>query len=449
MNDNMNQKTGQDKMDELLELALLAQEQGRPVDGLLQRTSQAEDIAAMLDVATHLRSALAINPREEAKAATRYEVLSYASRKRRSVSWPSFFPLLVMARPLAAVGVAMLLLLVGSTSAVVASAGALPGDPLYPVKTGWEQVQIALIFDAEAKGLAQTILLEKRTDELMELAEQGREIPLEAVVRVAAQTEAVTSGLGTEQGPPTTVSEQLLTVTERQQAVLEKVAAAAPEVSLPALEHAIEVSRAGRQRAQESVDRMHGRSGRGATENEEQESGGRSGPERPDDANGGRSDPGVVPAAGGNDAAATATPEGDLRRREGRSGEPQVPSQNDSPRDAGRQNDGEANGHSDDRDGRGDDRNNRGDRNDDREEEETIHPGNGRNEDNRGENDRKIWPEAVIDRVKEALGVDDGNKQRRGRNNQGEQRQKDEKDDSSPSQRGGSDSQQNDRRRSD
>lgn len=270
-------------MEELLGQALEAQEQGQPFEGLLRsHANEAQEITEMLSVASHVRSALAVNPSEQAKAATRFKVLSHAAQ-RRSAPWTHFFPAAFMLRPAAALGIALLLLVVGASSAVVASASALPGEPLYPVKTSWEQVQIALTFNEMAKGQAQADLAQTRTEEIAQLTDQGRVVPSDAVARMSAQTETAMASMAQGQDP-TALSQQLADITERQQQVLERVAKAAPENARPALEHALDVSRSGHQKAQEAIETSKERQGKGPSDKsgkqDQSDRGGRATPER-------------------------------------------------------------------------------------------------------------------------------------------------------------------------
>src|SRR5262245_13321743 len=64
-------------------------------------------------------------------------------------------------------GVSVGLLLTGGL--VVASASALPGDLLYPVKRATERVELAVVFGQEAKGRAHLALARTRVEELQAL----------------------------------------------------------------------------------------------------------------------------------------------------------------------------------------------------------------------------------------------------------------------------------------
>ena len=66
-------------------------------------------------------------------------------------------------------------LLLGGTGIVSASAGALPGDNLYPVKRTWETVRLWFVFSPEGREELESEYEQERLDEIDELLGQGRE----------------------------------------------------------------------------------------------------------------------------------------------------------------------------------------------------------------------------------------------------------------------------------
>lgn len=379
----MRQNEHNHNMEELLGQALEAQEQGQPLEGLLHSHAvEAQEIVSMLSIASQVRSALAVNPSEEAKAAARFRVLSYAAQ-RRPATWTHFFLVAFMLRPAAAVGIAMLFLAVGATSAVVASASALPGEPLFPVKTSWEQVQIALTFNEMAKGRAQAHLAQRRTEEIAQLTDQGRAIPSDAVVRMSAQTETAVAGMAKGQDL-TALSQQLADITERQQQVLERVAKAAPENAQPALERALEVSRSGHQKAQEAIETLKDGQGKGPSDKSDKQnqsdSGGRATPERQNPAGATATVPATpqhtqIPVSTA-ERGQTARPTATTTTEDGRSR--QTPSADTTPKSD----------------------NNNGKQN----QNDEIRAAT-RENDNKGGPDLRRLPEEIINRVREALGI--------------------------------------------
>ena len=242
-------------LEELLQQGLEAQAQGESVDALLaQHPQEAADLEPLLSFAVQLEDSWKVTPTSGARAAARYQVLARASQRPRGLL-AAFGLLPQRPRPLVVGMVTVLLLALGSTGAVSASANALPGDSLYPVKTGWEQIQISLTFDEGAKARAYAALAERRTEEVAELKSQGKPVSPEGVAALTSQTLAAITALGKEPDPSVSLGEKMLEITQRQQQVLEEVAAAAPAAAQPALQHALEASRSGHQRAQEALDR--------------------------------------------------------------------------------------------------------------------------------------------------------------------------------------------------
>jgi hypothetical protein len=69
--------------------------------------------------------------------------------------------------------------LVGGFFTVRASASSLPGDPLYGLKLGWEQAQMAFAFDDDTQAELEEEFENERLYELEELLEEGREEEIE------------------------------------------------------------------------------------------------------------------------------------------------------------------------------------------------------------------------------------------------------------------------------
>jgi uncharacterized membrane protein YgcG len=75
---------------------------------------------------------------------------------------------------LLALFIAALLLFGGARATAVAAQGALPGDALYPVKTGLEQTQVRLAGDAAFRATLYLSFAERRLDEISGLIAAGR-----------------------------------------------------------------------------------------------------------------------------------------------------------------------------------------------------------------------------------------------------------------------------------
>jgi hypothetical protein len=82
----------------------------------------------------------------------------------------------------------------------LASANALPGDVLYPVKRGLENMQLALTLDAEARAHLQAEHAARRRAEAQDLAALNREVELEftGIVESVSPSRLVISGLSVQ-----------------------------------------------------------------------------------------------------------------------------------------------------------------------------------------------------------------------------------------------------------
>lgn len=148
-----------------------------------------------------------------------------------------------------AAGLAAATLLMGGT--MVASAGSLPAEPLYPVKLAVEGVQLALTPDPQRRAEMEMQFADRRLAEVEAAAQQGK---LEAVQQgLALYEERVESALGQTQAEPetaTTLRESL----SRQQEVLSRVYTKLPAAAQPAVLHAMEASKRGTSPGDEKED---------------------------------------------------------------------------------------------------------------------------------------------------------------------------------------------------
>jgi uncharacterized protein DUF5667 len=104
----------------------------------------------------------------------RNQMLAAAARQRQARRWN---PLRSWPRPavrLAFAGALVAALLVGGLTAVAASDGSLPGDPLYAVKLGTEQAQLSLTFNPAERARLQLHFAELRLQEAQRLFAAGR-----------------------------------------------------------------------------------------------------------------------------------------------------------------------------------------------------------------------------------------------------------------------------------
>jgi hypothetical protein len=105
----------------------------------------------------------------------------------------------------------VLVLLVGTNLAVVASAGSIPGDPLYGVKRSWEEARLALTLRERDREQLLERWLERRQDEVREMVQQGRQgtLDLEGILRESSNGDWSVDGLALLLSEKTIIDGQL------------------------------------------------------------------------------------------------------------------------------------------------------------------------------------------------------------------------------------------------
>jgi hypothetical protein len=161
---------------------------GEPLEAILARyPRQAAELRPMLEAARAAREhgpQAAAVPRQ-AQAASRARMLARAAelRRQRAAARPAGGGLLALARvrtwALAhrAVSIALAFLLgfvLGTYGVVSASAGSLPGEPLYGIKRTLEQTQLLFSPGPRARAELETSFSERRVDEVQRLLAGAR-----------------------------------------------------------------------------------------------------------------------------------------------------------------------------------------------------------------------------------------------------------------------------------
>ncbi|NMC03097.1 MAG: hypothetical protein GYA30_12075 [Chloroflexi bacterium] len=80
--------------------------------------------------------------------------------------------------------------------AVTAAQNSLPGSPLYPVKTAWEDTQAHFAATPETRLEQALSMAQARVSEMQQLAEYGEEIPAQVTERYARHLDAAVQALG-------------------------------------------------------------------------------------------------------------------------------------------------------------------------------------------------------------------------------------------------------------
>lgn len=155
------------------------------------------------DLQPLLETALRIEPEEsrlpaESRARIRSGIMAATveSRQKARAGTAAWHRPVLTFRWAGAIAAVLAGVVVAGGGTVYASQRSMPGDALYPVKTGTESVQLALTFGAESKAELRLKLVQKRVDEMTTEASSGRNVDgLEA--SIASQLDKAVSTIST------------------------------------------------------------------------------------------------------------------------------------------------------------------------------------------------------------------------------------------------------------
>jgi hypothetical protein len=156
---------------------------------LAELPAAADELRPLLKAARIARAARpGLAPRDAFVRTSETRLLNLLEASRRSAARPAaprrarqwgwvlrLAPALVAAVLIAAVGL-------GSIGVVSVSAASLPGDPLYAVKRGVEELELLFTLDAEAEARLLGSLADERLSEIESLSAQGRLDDLESAL---------------------------------------------------------------------------------------------------------------------------------------------------------------------------------------------------------------------------------------------------------------------------
>jgi hypothetical protein len=147
-----------------------AEEFAAAVDGHDSRRRRAPELQELVDVVTTLREAEAPAPRPEFSTALRERLMTEAATALSPSSPLVLPPQRRGSRERRLTAAAAVLTLVGGTAGLAAAAqDAVPGDALYPIKRGIEDVRLSIQSDADSKGRAYLQQAQSRLQEADEL----------------------------------------------------------------------------------------------------------------------------------------------------------------------------------------------------------------------------------------------------------------------------------------
>lgn len=164
------------KLFDTLEICLQEIEKGRDVETILsQYPDLADELRPILLTAIKARNMSAPLPSSDVERRGRARVMQRAAELREAKIAPRKSVRVIPVFQRLALSFALLMILmVSGTGILSASASALPGESLYPVKRGWEGVRLFFIFDREARELLANEFENERLHEVNELLSEGR-----------------------------------------------------------------------------------------------------------------------------------------------------------------------------------------------------------------------------------------------------------------------------------
>lgn len=157
-----------------LEFCLQEMERGADLDSVLARFPEhADELRPILKTAAKARSMVSAEPPPDVVRRSRAKVMQRAAELREATAAPSRRAIPVFSR--LAISFALTALFLASGAGLVnASASALPGENLYPVKRGWESIRLFFIFDPQLRNMLEDEYENERLHEVNELLAEGR-----------------------------------------------------------------------------------------------------------------------------------------------------------------------------------------------------------------------------------------------------------------------------------
>jgi hypothetical protein len=182
-----------EKLYEALEVCLQALETGADSESALNLFPELqEELSPLLDASRQARLLAVPQVPEAAQRRGKARVLAHAAALHASAaaSQRKQRAIFTFQRLAISLGVSLLFLF-SSTGLVRVSAGALPGEYLYPVKRTWEDVRLLFVFDPQSREEMEVEFERERLHEVDELLAEGRHEPISFRGVVTKQTDSL------------------------------------------------------------------------------------------------------------------------------------------------------------------------------------------------------------------------------------------------------------------
>ncbi len=247
-----------ERLDRILAHCLEEIDAGRlTMEACLERyPAHREELERLLTAALALRQAPYVEPSPAFRSSTRRRLLArlparpHAVRRPARSRWQGLLPRARRRPALAWVALALLaIILLTGTGVAYASSSALPGDALYPLKTGLEDLRVKLTPQGPAALELRLSLAERRLSEAQALSATGRYEEMESALTAfgdqVAEAESMLQMLAQDDPQAQALAEGMSTRLDRADQVLSSLAARVPDAARGAIERAQASSRHG------------------------------------------------------------------------------------------------------------------------------------------------------------------------------------------------------------
>lgn len=163
-----------------LEVCLQDLESGADLETVLARFPEhADELRPIVTAAAQARSVSVSEPSPETIRRGRARVLQHAAELREESVRSRRRSIPILQRLTLAFSLAAFLLMLSGFGLLNASASSLPGDSLYTVKRGWENVRLTFVLDPSERSLLETQFYYERLSEVTQLLSLGKQSPVE------------------------------------------------------------------------------------------------------------------------------------------------------------------------------------------------------------------------------------------------------------------------------
>ena len=208
-------------------------------------------LRALLEIAASLKPD-GVSPSPEFKERAKMHLFDEAQPAPVKVSPPLWKWYRMPSRILAPVSIAMLILVIAGGSTVYAAQSSLPGDSLYAVKTGVENLQLAITTSPTVKADLYLKFTQRRIDEVQQEVKLNRNVSIETLAKVQQQFDDTLKELSNSSNTKASndTLSKLSVATLNQQVELDQTLASAPQSSQPVIQQIIDETRRGNTIAQ-------------------------------------------------------------------------------------------------------------------------------------------------------------------------------------------------------